>query len=343
MSKAKIICTLGPSSASIPILRKMIEAGMNVARLNFSHGTHKTHQKTIDNIRKINKNSRKKIKILQDLEGFRIRVGLFKGPRKAIELVKDSTVTLIKEPVTDKKNTIPMDYEGSLADIKVGCSIFIDDGNLALKVKSHTKNAIKAMVIVGGILKEHKGINIPGVSLQFDCLTEKDKRNLLFGIKNKVDYVAQSFVRNKDDILSVRDFMKAHKYKCPLIAKIENQQGIDNIDEILDVSDGIMIARGDMGVSLPIYQVPMVQKMIIRKCSTHRTFAITATQMLESMTENLRPTRAEVSDVANAILDGTDYVMLSGETAAGRHPVATVEMMKNIVTYTEKNSKKLCE
>jgi pyruvate kinase len=337
MSRAKIICTLGPSSNKAAVLKKLVLAGMNVARLNFSHGTHKTHKKNIDIIRRLNKTRGNKIKILQDLEGYRIRVGLFKGPRKMVELVKGSIVTLINKLQTDKKDVVPFDYAGSLSDIKTGCYIFIDDGNIALKVKSRDVNGIKAEVLVGGIVREHKGINIPDINLKFVGLTDKDKNDLLFGIANKVDFIAQSFVRDKNDILSVREFINRCNFNCPLIAKIENRQGIENIDRILKVSDGIMIARGDMGVSLPIYEVPMMQKMIIKKCSHHRAFVITATQMLESMTEHIRPTRAEVSDIANAIIDGSDYLMLSAETAVGKHPVEAVQMMSDIIRFTEKS------
>lgn len=335
MSRTKIICTLGPASSSPDILKKLIAAGMNVARLNFSHGSHQSHKKNIETIRRLNKGRRNKVRILQDLEGYRVRVGLFKGPRKMIELVKGGTVTLINELQTDKKDVIPFDYTGPLCDIKTGCYIFIDDGNIALKVKSRSKNGLKAEVVVGGLLREHKGINVPDINLKFKGLTDKDKDDLLFGIANRVDFIAQSFVRDENDILCVREFISKHKFNCPLIAKIENRQGIKNIGRIMRAADGIMIARGDMGVSLPIYEVPMMQKMIIRKCADHRDFVITATQMLESMTEHIRPTRAEVSDVANAIIDGSDYVMLSGETAAGRHPVEAVKMMSDIIRYTE--------
>jgi pyruvate kinase len=337
MHKTKIICTLGPASSDPLVLKKLTLAGMNVARLNFSHGTHESHKRRIDIIRRLNKNRRNKIKILQDLEGYRIRVGLFKGPRKMVALAPRSIVTLISKPVTDKENVIPFDYQGSMLDIKIGCNIFIDDGSIALKVKSRGKNSLKAEVIVPGFVKEHKGINIPDINLKFNGLTEKDKDDLLFGITNKVDFIAQSFVRNEKDILCVRDFINRRGFNCPLIAKIENRQGIENIDEIMNVSDGIMIARGDMGVSLPICEVPVMQKIIIKKCLRHRAFVITATQMLESMTEHVRPTRAEVSDVANAIIDGSDYVMLSAETAAGRHPVEAVRMMSDIIAFTEKS------
>ena len=340
MIRTKIICTLGPSCTKAAVLNKLILAGMSVARLNFSHGTHKTHKQSIQTIRQLNENHRNKIKILQDLEGYRIRVGLFKGPKKTIELVKGTTVTLVNKLQSSEKDVIPFDYKGSIHDIKIGCHIFIDDGNIDLKVKSRGTGGIKAEVIVSGILKEHKGINIPDINLKIEGLTEKDKNDLIFGIAYKVDFIAQSFVRNKDDILIVRDFINRNNFNCPLIAKIENRQGIENIDEIMEVADGIMIARGDMGVSLPIYEVPVMQKMIIKKCSNHRSFVITATQMLESMTENIRPTRAEVSDVANAIIDGSDYVMLSGETAVGKHPAETVQMMTDIIKFTEKSIKR---
>ncbi|MDD5063719.1 MAG: pyruvate kinase [Phycisphaerae bacterium] len=339
MRRTKIICTLGPSSSKAAVLKKLVLAGMNVARLNFSHGTHKTHRQSIDIIRRLNKTRKNKIKILLDLEGYRIRVGLFKGPRKMVALAAGSIVTLINKPQTDKKNVIPFDYEGSLSDIKTGCHIFIDDGNIALKVKGRDKTGLKAEVIVPGFVKEHKGVNIPDINLKFDGLTDKDKNDLLFGIANKVDFIAQSFVRSKKDILSVREFVNRRNFNCPLIAKIENRQGIENIDQIMEASDGIMIARGDMGVSLPIYEVPVMQKMIIKKCLRRSAFVITATQMLESMTEHIRPTRAEVSDIANAIIDGSDYVMLSAETAAGKHPVEAAKMTSDIISFTEKSLK----
>ncbi|MDD5327587.1 MAG: pyruvate kinase [Phycisphaerae bacterium] len=339
MRKTKIICTLGPSSSTAAVLKKLALAGMNVARLNFSHGTHKTHKQNIDIVRTLNKTRKNKIKILQDLEGCRIRVGLFKGPGKMLTLAAGSTVTLINEPQTDKKNVIPFDYDGALSDIKTGCHIFIDDGSIALKVRGRDKTGLKAEVLVPGIVKEHKGINIPDINLKFAGLTEKDKNDLLFGIENNVDFIAQSFVRNKKDMLAVREFINSRDFNCPLIAKIENRRGIENIDEIMNVSDGIMIARGDMGVSLPICEVPVMQKIIIKKCLSCRVFVITATQMLESMTEHVRPTRAEVSDVANAIIDGSDYVMLSAETAAGKHPVEAVQMMNDIIIFTEKSLK----
>jgi len=348
MVKTKIIATIGPASGSVTILRNMMLAGMDVVRLNFSHGSHADHQKRIELIRQLNKKYRRHIKLLQDLEGYRIRVGRFKDKNEFI-LRKKQRVLLTNRDILADKNIIPFDYEGPLSDIKTGSFIYIDDGNIALVVKARTKGYLKAEVVIPGILKENKGINIPDVALRFEGLTRKDRLDIQFGIENKVDYIAQSFVRDKNDITPIRNLVKQQltpnhpiglgdKHKltdCQLIAKIENRQGIKNIDEILDVSDGIMIARGDMGVSVPIYEIPMLQKMIIKKCNQRGKFVITATQMLESMTENLRPTRAEVTDVANAILDGSDFLMLSAETAVGRYPVETVHMMNEIIRFTE--------
>ncbi len=336
MVKTKIICTIGPASDKVNVLRNMMIAGMDVARLNFSHGNHIAHCRRINLIRQLNRKYRRHIKILQDLEGFRIRVGKFKD-KSAIELKKRQKIALTNSDILGEPNIIPFDYKGDLKDIKAGSSIYIDDGNIALLVKSRGKNVINAEVVIPGILKEHKGINIPGAHLKFDGLTDKDKDDIRFGIENKVDYIAQSFVRNKDDIIKIRDLAKDTLPDCRIIAKIENRLGIKNIDEIMDASDGIMIARGDMGVSIPIFEIPIVQKSIIRKCNKAGKFVITATQMLESMVENIRPTRAEVTDVANAILDGSDFVMLSAETAAGLHPVETVRMMNQIIKFTEHN------
>ncbi len=338
MPKTKIICTLGPSSGDKSILKKMIDRGMDVARLNFSHGKHETHQKHIDIIQNLNKINENQIKILQDLEGYRIRIGKFNFTgKKEISLKKGQTVNLRNIEISEDKAIIPFDYHGDLTGIKKGCYIYIDDGNIALKVKESSQKHIKAEVITPGIVKENKGINIPNMDLKFQGLTEKDKSDLQIGINNNVDFVAQSFVRSKADLINIREFLKKYDFQPKIIAKIENRRGIDNIEEILEHSDGIMIARGDMGVSLPIYQVPVMQKTIIRKCNYKDKPAITATQMLETMTENLRPTRAEVSDVANAVLDGSNYLMLSGETAVGKHPAKVVEMMDNIIEFTERS------
>ncbi len=334
--QTKIICTLGPASSTRGILLKMIRSGMDVARLNFSHGTHQSHAESIRLIRQINQAYRRNVKLLQDLEGFRIRIGhLNQWPNSVVVLKKHQIVTLSNNPKYFKSGVIPFDYEGALRVITPGRHIYIDDGNIALVVKHTFKNYLQAFVEVAGTIKEHKGINIPDVKLRFTGMTSKDQQDLLFGIANHVDFIAQSFVRTQQDLLAVRKVLLKYHSKAKLIAKIENQEGVDNIDSILLACDGVMIARGDLGVCLPIYEIPFLQKMLIKKCKARGKFVITATQMLESMTERLRPTRAEVTDVANAIIDGTDYTMLSAESAAGRYPVESVEMMNDICKYTE--------
>ena len=335
MPKTKIIATLGPASNTATVIRKMMFAGMDVVRLNFSHGSHSEHKARLEITRMLNKKYRRHIKILQDLQGNRIRIGELKD-HKPIELKKRQTVWLTQENIIGEANIIPFDYTGPLSDIKAGQFIYIDDGNIALVVKERRKRMLKLKVVVGRPLKENKGVNIPGAHLRFPVITEEDKIDIQFGIENKVDYIAQSFVRNKIDILAVKEIVNQKKLSdCLVIAKIECREGIKNIDEIIEVSDGIMIARGDMGISVPIYQIPIIQKQIIKKANLAKKPVITATQMLESMTENLIPTRAEVTDVANAILDGTDFVMLSAETAVGCYPVEAVKMMNDIIKFTQ--------
>ncbi len=336
MHKTGIVCTIGPASQKISTLRDMVKAGMNVARLNFSHGTHADHLKRIKTIRSLNRGTRNKLRILQDLEGFRVRIGTFDKSRiKKIELIEKQTVVLTNQEISSTHQTIPLDYNGPLTAISPRDTIFIDDGNISLMATKVTTKAVTCKVLAGGTLREHKGVNIPCAKFPFSGLGDKDRRDLEFGIANKVDWIAQSFVRNAKDITDIRDIVTKKNYSCKIIAKIENEDGIKNLDEIIDVADGLMVARGDLGVSLPIYEVPILQKMIINRCRQRLKIAITATQMLESMTTNFRPTRAEVSDVANAILDGTSYVMLSGETAIGKFPVETIGMMKNIIDFTE--------
>lgn len=337
MPKTKIICTLGPCSDSVSVLAKMMRAGMDVVRLNFSHGNLKAHLNRIRLVRELNKKYHRHIKILGDLEGYRIRIGSLKES-KPIEVKKRQVILLTSEGALGEGSLIPFDYTGPLSHIKKGQYIYIDDGNIALMAEGCEKKHLKARVVVPGSIREHKGINMPGLKLSFKGLTVKDKAHLRFCMENKIDYIAQSFVRNKDDILALRDYLKGCPHKFQIIAKIENREGIKNIDEIIKTCEGIMIARGDMGVSIPIYEVPIIQKKIIRQCNQSKKFVITATQMLESMTANPLPTRAEVSDVANAILDGSDYVMLSAETAVGLHPVDCVDMMNKIIKFTEDNA-----
>lgn len=334
MPKTKIICTLGPISSNSTILRKMMLAGMDVVRLNFSHGTHSEHKARLGLVRQLNKKYRRHIRVLGDLEGYRIRIGRLKAGR-AMEVKKRQTLWLSPQDILGEDNLIPFDYQGDLKRIKSGQYIYIDDGNIALVVEARKNKRLKTKVIIPGVIKERKGINMPGLELDFKGLTDKDKEDICFCLENDIDYIAQSFVRNKDDILTIRKFLKDNANPCPIIAKIENRQGIKNIDEIIKFADGIMVARGDLGISVPIYEVPIIQKEIIKKCNQAKKFVITATQMLESMTENLMPKRAEVSDIANAILDGANYLMLSAETAVGRYPAESVEMMNKVIKFTE--------
>lgn len=333
MVKTKIICTLGPASSSETVLRKMMIAGMDVGRLNFSHGGKRELLNRISLVRKLNSKYRRRVKLLGDLQGHRIRVGDLIAP---VLLKKKQVVRVTQQKIKGTRAIIPFDYKGPLGTIKIGHHIFIDDGNIVLEVIGRANEGLKAKVIVGGLLKKHKGVNIPEARLEFGAISRKDIKDALFCVENKVEYIAQSFVRTKQEVFELKEAL-GKSSGCKIIAKIENKEGIKNIDEIIKVSDGIMIARGDMGVSLPIYEIPIIQKMIIRKCNRAAKVVITATQMLESMTENLRPTRAEVTDVANAIIDGTDFVMLSAESAVGSHPVETVVMMNDIIKFTEKH------
>ena len=338
MPRTKIIATLGPASSNYTVLRKMFAAGLDVVRLNSSHGSYKQRLDSIELVRRINKKCRRHIRIMLDLEGLRIRIGRLKGAKTRL-LKNRAVVWLTNDPEASGPRTIPFDYEGDLGRIKPKQLIYIDDGNLVLRVKGTSVNSIKAVVVEGGVLKERKGINIPDVDLGFKGITTKDKKDIEFGIKHRVDYIALSFVRDENDIRQAAALVKPRLPNCRLVAKIENRQAIENIDRIIKAADGIMIARGDMGVAVPIYEVPIIQKRIIKKSNAAGKFVITATQMLEHMTEHSRPTRAEVTDVANAIIDGTDFVMLSAETAIGRFPYQSVLMMNNIIKFTEKAMK----
>jgi pyruvate kinase len=314
----------------------MVRAGLDVVRLNFSHGTHAQHLESVNLVRRINAKYRRRIRIMQDLEGFRIRIGHFDG-NKTRTLKDRATVWLTNDLHAQGAKTIPFDYTGDLTRIKPGQMIYIDDGRLALRAESVHAGSIRTTVIEGGVLKERKGINMPGAPLAFKAMTEKDRRDVEFGIQNEVDYISLSFVRDAADVLEAAALVKPRLPECRIVAKVESRQAIRNIDEIIDAADGIMVARGDMGVAIPIYEVPIVQKQIIRKCNAAGKFVITATQMLEHMTESTRPTRAEVTDVANAILDGTDFVMLSAESAVGRYPYESVRMMNDIIKFTEQS------
>ncbi len=333
MRKAKIICTVGPASSSREIIHKMIMSGMDVCRLNFSHGTYKEHQMVVKHIRDISQKYDMPVAILQDLKGLKIRVGAIMN--SSVFLKKNSVLTLTTKAVMGDNRHISISYPHLIKDIGVGERILMDDGLLQFTVLDKKKDELTARVIEGGVLKEKKGVNLPGTKISGAVFTEKDKEDLAFGLSLGVDYVAMSFVNSADNILEVKSWLKRHKADIPVIAKIERPQALRNIDDIIEVSDGLMIARGDLGVEVPPEEVPLIQKNLIKKCNAAKKLVITATQMLESMTEHLTPTRAEAADIANAVLDGTDALMLSGETAAGKYPVEALKMMDRIISYTE--------
>jgi len=333
MVKTKIIATLGPASSRPAVLRRMFDAGLDVARLNFSHGAVSERLELMRAVRTLNKKCRRHIRLLADLKGNRIRIGGLKNP---VELKKNQTVVLSRKTAA-RDNSIPFDYKGEMSRIKKGFLIYIDDGNICLETLSVSKDAVKCSVVAPATLKEHKGVNIPAASLDFPVLNAEDRADLEYAIDDGFDFIAQSFVRDAGDILAVKKIVMARNSPAKVIAKLEAREAIENIDEIIEASDGVMVARGDMGITFPIWQIPMHQKRIIRKCNLLNKPVITATQMLESMTQHKLPTRAEVSDVANAILDGSDYVMLSGETSVGKYPAETVRMMNEIIKYTEEH------
>jgi len=336
MGKTNIICTLGPASSSASVISKLAHAGMTVARFNFSYGSHAEHLARLRVIQRINRNSKQPIHVLQDLEGYRLRIGRLRQSG-GLPLVKGQVLRFAGRGASGKEGVLPLDYEGSLAGVHSGADFFIDDGKIMLRVLSNRKGVLRTKVLIPGLLRERKGVNIHGFQFPREGMTRKDEQDLDFGIRHRVQFIAQSFVRDKEDMLKLKERTHSIRPHIRIIAKIENSEGIKNIDEILRVTDGVMIARGDMGVSIPIYQIAVIQKWIIRKCNRRNKFVITATQMLDSMTEHPRPTRAEVTDVANAFLDGSDYLMLSGETAVGKYPVETVEMMGRIIQFTRRS------
>ncbi|MCK5762812.1 MAG: pyruvate kinase, partial [Clostridiales bacterium] len=308
--------------------------GLNVARLNFSHGDHQEHQLRIDMINEVRKELDRPIAILLDTKGPEIRTGTFSEPEVLLE--EGSTFTIWHDDKDGNKEGCCVSYKSLHNDVKPGNRILIDDGLVELKVEEMIGKDIKTTVINSGIVKNHKGVNVPNVKIQLPAITEKDISDILFGIENEVDFIAASFIRKASDVMAIRKILEEnHIHDIHIISKIENQEGVDNIDEIIEVSDGIMVARGDLGVEIPAEEVPIVQKMIIKKCNNVGKPVITATQMLDSMMRNPRPTRAETTDVANAIFDGTDAVMLSGETAAGKYPNESVKMMASISQRAE--------
>lgn len=326
----KIICTLGPASSKEEMIAKMAERGMNIARINCSHGSRKGHHGRIEMVRAINEKKGYRVGVLLDLEGYRMRIG--KLSKNMLLQAKD--IVYLSNTETEE-SIIPLDFQDDLKIVQRGANIFIDDGHIHLRVLEVSGKKIKARVLQGGVLKERKGVNIPGLKLQPNILTEKDAEDIEFGIDHHVDMLAQSFVRNKKDIQRVYDKVKPMLPDCTIIAKIENEEGVKNIDSILDACDGVMVARGDLGVTMPIYKIPVIQKYLTHHANRRKKMSIIATEMLDSMIEKGQPTRAEVTDVANAILDGADYIMLSGETAIGKYPSRSIKMMSQIVAYTE--------
>ncbi|SOC36568.1 pyruvate kinase [Ureibacillus acetophenoni] len=336
MRKTKIVCTIGPASESPEVLEQLIVAGMNVARLNFSHGSHDEHAVRIATIREVAAKLNRTIGILLDTKGPEIRTHNMKNGE--VHLTRGQVIDISMEEVEGDENVFSVTYDQLIVDVDQNDKILLDDGLIELRVlaKDTDKGVIHTIVENAGVLKNKKGVNVPGVSVNLPGITEKDAQDILFGIEQGVDFIAASFVRTAKDVLEIRELLEQNGGShIQIIPKIENQQGVDNIDEIIEVSDGLMVARGDLGVEIPAEEVPLVQKTLIKKCNQVGKPVITATQMLDSMQRNPRPTRAEASDVANAIIDGTDAIMLSGETAAGLYPVDSVKTMNKIAEYTE--------
>ncbi len=334
--KTKIVATIGPASSSPQMLEKLVKNGLDVVRINFSHGNYDEYKEIIENVRDVAKKAGRPIAILQDLRGPKLRVGIIKNGK--VELKKGEEVVITTEDVEGEKGIIPTDFKALPSFVKKGERILLDDGNIELKVLEVKKSKINCKVVYGGVLKSRKGLNLPLTKLNIPALTEKDKRDVLFGIENKVDYIALSFVQKAKDVKELKGILKSEGVNIPVIAKIEKPSAVENLDSILKVADGIMVARGDLGVEMKEEMVPVLQKEIIEKANTSGKLVITATQMLESMIEKPRPTRAETTDIANAIFDGTDAVMLSAETAVGKYPDRAVKTMGEIAQIAE-NSK----
>ena len=336
MRKTKIICTMGPSTEKGDTLKKLIEAGMNVARMNFSHGDFDEHGGRLKSLRQYSKELGLPVAALLDTKGPEIRLGDFEAGK--VELKQGQEFTLTARDILGTEKEVSITYKELPKDVKPGSSILLDDGLIGLEVKKVSGDDIVCTVMNGGPVSNHKGVNVPGTDLSMEYLSEKDKADLIWGAENDVDFIAASFVREAADVNAIRDLLKAHGgEKIQIIAKIENEQGVRNIDGILEAADGIMVARGDMGVEIPCEEVPVVQKNLIKKANQAGKIVVTATQMLDSMIKNPRPTRAEATDVANAIYDGTVAIMLSGETAAGAYPVEAVKTMVKIAERTEKD------
>ena len=337
MKKTKIVCTMGPSTDDKEVLRSIIRGGMDVARFNFSHGTHPEQKARMDMLKLIREEEHANTAILLDTKGPEIRTGVLKDGKK-VKLEAGAMITLTPEEVAGDAQRVSITYDGLAEDVDRGKKILIDDGLIELEVVKKDGKDIQCRIINGGELGERKGINVPNVPVRLPAITEKDKEDIKFGVEQDIDFIAASFVRNAECILEIKAYLKSlHAQYIPIIAKIENAEGIRNIDEIIRAADGIMVARGDLGVEIPAEELPYLQKMLIQKCTSNFKTVITATQMLDSMIRNPRPTRAEVTDVANAVYDGTAAVMLSGETAAGKYPLEALKMMVHIVENAEEH------
>ncbi|HZX47120.1 MAG TPA: pyruvate kinase [Clostridia bacterium] len=338
MRRTKIVCTLGPATEDKAVLKEMIQSGMDVARLNFSHGSHSQHRDMINKVKEIRKELGRPVALLLDTKGPEIRIKTFAGGR--VFLREGNTFVLTTREVEGGENIVSVTYKDLPRDLEKGYRVLIDDGLIELRVEEIKGEDVICRVENGGELKDNKGVNLPGALVGLPAVSEKDREDILFGIENDVDFIAASFTRKPEDILEVRRILEENGGgHIRIIAKIENQQGVDNLDGILEVADGIMVARGDLGVEIPTEGVPILQKEIIKKCNLMGKPVITATQMLDSMIRNPRPTRAEVADVANAVLDGTDAIMLSGETAAGKYPVEAIRTMARIAERAEESYK----
>ena len=337
MKKTKVVCTMGPNTNDRELLKKLIENGMDVARFNFSHGDHEEQKSRMDLLKELRQELNTNTAILLDTKGPEIRTGVLKGGKR-IMLKAGEQFTLTTEEIEGDESKVSITYEGLVQDVDAGRVILIDDGLIELKVVGKSEKEIFCEVINGGELGERKGVNVPNVAVRLPAITEKDKDDIRFGVEQGIDFIAASFVRNAECVLEIKAYLKelGAPY-VPIIAKVENAEGIKNIDEIIRAADGVMVARGDLGVEIPAEEVPYLQKMIIQNCNMNFKTVITATQMLDSMMRNPRPTRAEVTDVANAVYDGTDAVMLSGETAQGKYPLEALQMMVHIIQNTEQH------
>jgi pyruvate kinase len=336
MRKTKILCTLGPASESPEMIGKLLDAGMNAVRINFSHGSHEEHARTIDRVKDASHGRDRMVPIVADLQGPKIRTGKLRGGAP-VELKTGHTLTLTSRPMSGNSKRVSIDYPALARDVQVGDRVLLADGQIELRVSKIDGDDVVCEILNDGELGERKGVNVPGAALKLPSITEKDEKDLAFALSHQVDYIAQSFVRRPEDVRLTKKLIKQHGADTPVIAKLEKPQALDHLTDILKAADAVMVARGDLGVELSPWKVPMAQKRIIQEAAQMRIPVITATQMLESMIQKPSPTRAEASDVANAVLDGSDALMLSGETAVGKYPLESVKTMARIIEAAEEN------